>query len=77
MENRRAAARLQDILSKMNHDQRLTFRLYEIDGLNSRQIARLMKCPLSMVFSRLRQARVIFAREVRRLHRIDRAEYGS
>jgi len=55
------------IITKLSEAQRLVFTLYEIDELSASEIAALLRIPLGTVRSRLRYARALFRREVRRL----------
>jgi len=48
---------LHAILGKLHESRRLTFVLYEIEGLSGEEIARIQSIPLNTVWSRLHQAR--------------------
>ena len=55
------------ILSKLSEPQRVVFTLFEVDELDGREIATLLNISIGTVRSRLRYARKLFRREVRRL----------
>jgi RNA polymerase sigma-70 factor (ECF subfamily) len=55
------------ILNKLPEDQRSVFVLYELEELSGPEIAEVLKLSVGTVRSRLRLAREIFAREVKRL----------
>lgn len=57
VERSRARARLLQLLEALDEPQREVFVLYEIEGLDMKQIAQLMDCPLQTAYSRLRLAR--------------------
>jgi RNA polymerase sigma-70 factor (ECF subfamily) len=61
------AALLESILSKLSEPQRVVFVLFEVDEMDGREIATLLNISLGTVRSRLRYARKLFRREVRRL----------
>lgn len=54
------------ILSKLSERQRVVFMLFEVDEMDGREIAALLDISLGTVRSRLRYARKVFRREVRR-----------
>ena len=54
------------ILSKLSEPQRVVFTLFEVDELDGREIATLLNISIGTVRSRLRYARKLFRREVRR-----------
>ncbi len=54
------------ILSKLSERQRVVFMLFEVDEMDGREIATLLNISLGTVRSRLRYARKLFRREVRR-----------
>jgi RNA polymerase sigma-70 factor (ECF subfamily) len=62
---RQVAAEL--ILSKLPEPQRIVFTLFEVDELDGSEIAALLNISLGTVRSRLRYARKVCRREVRRL----------
>ena len=55
------------ILSKLPEPQRVVFTLSEVDGLRGAEVAAQLKISLGTVRSRLRYARKLLRREVRRL----------
>ncbi|HTA90697.1 MAG TPA: sigma-70 family RNA polymerase sigma factor [Polyangiaceae bacterium] len=57
---------LESILSKLSEPQRVVFMLFEVDEMDGREIATLLNISLGTVRSRLRYARKLFRREVRR-----------
>jgi RNA polymerase sigma-70 factor (ECF subfamily) len=57
---------LDSILSKLSEPQRVVFKLFEVDELDGREIATLLNISIGTVRSRLRYARKLFRREVRR-----------
>jgi RNA polymerase sigma-70 factor (ECF subfamily) len=58
---------LEHFLSKLSEPQRVVFTLFEVDGLRGTEIAAHLKISLGTVRSRLRYARELLRREVRRL----------
>ncbi len=58
---------VESILSKLSEPQRIVFTLFEVDELDGREIATLLNISIGTVRSRLRYARKLFRREVRRL----------
>jgi RNA polymerase sigma-70 factor (ECF subfamily) len=60
-------ALVDSILSKLSEPQRVVFKLFEVDEMDGREIATLLNISLGTVRSRLRYARKLFRREVRRL----------
>jgi RNA polymerase sigma-70 factor (ECF subfamily) len=58
---------LESILSKLSEPQRVVFMLFEVDEMDGREIATLLNISVGTVRSRLRYARKLFRREVRRL----------
>jgi RNA polymerase sigma-70 factor (ECF subfamily) len=60
-------AEVERILAKVSEEQRTVFVLYEVDELSGLEIAALLDISLGTVRSRLRHARAVFRREVRRL----------
>ncbi len=58
---------VEGILSKLSEPQRVVFTLFEVDELDGREIATLLNISIGTVRSRLRYARKLFRREVRRL----------
>ena len=60
-------AEVERILAKLSDEQRTVFLLYEVDELSGAEIASLLDISVGTMRSRLRHARAIFRREVRRL----------
>jgi RNA polymerase sigma-70 factor, ECF subfamily len=54
------------LLESMDMEQRVVFVLFEVEGYAGPEIAEMMDCPLPTVYSRLRLARVAFARAAER-----------
>lgn len=50
------------LLDSMGLEQRAVFVLFEVDGYTGAEIAEMLDCPTATVYSRLRLARVAFAR---------------
>ncbi len=67
LERARARAWLDQVLDKMDHDLRAVFVLYELEGMNTPQVAELTGVPLGTAASRLRRAREAYEQEVGRL----------
>src|SRR5450432_3980565 len=67
---------LEHFLSKLSEPQRVVFTLFEVDGLRGTEIAAHLKISLGTVRSRLRYARELLRREVRRFRLIS-ARAGS
>jgi RNA polymerase sigma-70 factor (ECF subfamily) len=61
LEQRRARAQLDGILSEMPEDLRSVFVLFEIENLSQLEIAEALEIPQGTVASRLRRARETFA----------------
>jgi RNA polymerase sigma-70 factor, ECF subfamily len=55
------------VLDKLPEPQRVVFVLYELEELQGSEIAKLLDVSIGTVRSRLRHARLAFAREVKRL----------
>jgi RNA polymerase sigma-70 factor, ECF subfamily len=66
VDQKRARAALQSVLSAMPADLRMVFVLYEIEELTLPEIAAAVGAPLGTVTSRLRRARDEFQRAVKR-----------
>jgi RNA polymerase sigma-70 factor, ECF subfamily len=62
LEQRRARARLDQILSQLPEELRAVFLLYELEALNQCEIAATLGIPQGTVASRLRRARERFAK---------------
>jgi RNA polymerase sigma-70 factor (ECF subfamily) len=58
---------IESILSKLSEAQRVVFTLFELDEIDGPEIASYLNIPLGTVRSRLRRARTVFRREVRKL----------
>jgi RNA polymerase sigma-70 factor (ECF subfamily) len=65
VDRRRARAILDQILERLTPDLRQVFVLYELEDLDSREIAALLDIPPGTVASRLRRAREAFEEHVR------------
>lgn len=57
LEQRRARARLEQVLSRMDERKREVFVLYELEELKMTEIAQIIDCPLQTAYSRLHAAR--------------------
>ncbi len=57
---------IDNVLAKMSEAHRVVFLLFEVDEMEGADIATLLDIPLGTVRSRVRYARELFAREVRR-----------
>jgi RNA polymerase sigma-70 factor, ECF subfamily len=68
----RAREQLRALLDAMPEEQRAVFVLYELEELNTPEIARLLELPVGTVSSRLRAARQAFSEGVQRLHAKER-----
>jgi RNA polymerase sigma-70 factor (ECF subfamily) len=68
-EQRQRRRWLDELLDGLPMDLRAVFVLYEIEGLDSPEIATLLSIPVGTVASRLRRARETFQREAERLRR--------
>jgi RNA polymerase sigma-70 factor (ECF subfamily) len=64
------------VLAKLPEEQRLVFVLFELEELSGEQIAEMLGLPVGTVRSRLRLAREIFQREVKRLTHARAREAG-
>jgi RNA polymerase sigma-70 factor (ECF subfamily) len=60
---------LDELLDALTMDLRTAFVLYEIEGLDSPEIAALLQIPVGTVASRLRRARDAFSRAAERLRK--------
>jgi RNA polymerase sigma-70 factor (ECF subfamily) len=67
LDQKRLRQMLDRVLDGMTDDLRVSFVLYELEGLSSPEIATLLGIPLGTVASRLRRAREAFELEVKRL----------
>jgi len=68
-DRRRAVALMDHVLSRLHPDLLEVFVLFEIEGLPTPDIARMLKIPVGTVASRLRRAREEFRATVARLER--------
>lgn len=68
--NKRATV-AEAILAKLPEEQRMVFVLFELEEMTGEQIAELLSLSVGTVRSRLRLARELFRREVRRLQLVD------
>jgi RNA polymerase sigma-70 factor (ECF subfamily) len=59
-EKREAAARVERTLSRLKLDQRVVFRLFELEGLTCTEISEQVGIPVGTVYSRLHRARHTF-----------------
>jgi RNA polymerase sigma-70 factor (ECF subfamily) len=66
-ESRRRVATAETILDKLPEAQRLVFVLFELEEMSGGEIAELLGISVGTVRSRLRLARELFTREVKRL----------
>ena len=64
---RQARQLLDDVLSRMPNDLRTVFVLFELEGLEVRQIAELEEIPVGTASSRLRRAREEFSAITKRV----------
>ena len=64
---RQRAGVAEAILDKLPEEQRLVFVLFELEEMSGEEIAALLSLSVGTVRSRLRLAREVFRREVRRL----------
>ncbi len=60
LDQKRLRQMLDNVLDRLSTDLRVTFVLYELEGLSAPQIAELLGIPLGTVASRLRRAREAF-----------------
>jgi RNA polymerase sigma-70 factor (ECF subfamily) len=67
LDQKRLRQLLDRVLDALSDDLRVSFVLYELEGLSSPEIATLLRIPLGTVASRLRRGREAFELEVRRL----------
>ena len=67
LEQRRARALLDAVLDRLSPDLRTVFVLFELEGLEVREIAALEEIPTGTASSRLRRAREEFARIAQRI----------
>jgi RNA polymerase sigma-70 factor (ECF subfamily) len=67
LDQKRLRQMLDRVLDGLSDDLRVSFVLYELEGLSSPEIAALLRIPLGTVASRLRRGREAFELEVTRL----------
>jgi len=67
LDQKRLRQLLDRVLDALSDDLRVSFVLYELEGLSSPEIAELLRIPLGTVASRLRRGREAFEVEVARL----------
>lgn len=67
LERGQARAILDQLLSQLDDEKRATFVLCELEGLEVKDVAEMMGCPLQTVYSRLRAAREKLEAAVRRI----------
>jgi RNA polymerase sigma-70 factor (ECF subfamily) len=70
-DSQRRAHVAEAILAKLPEEQRVVFVLFELEELSGEQIAELLSLSVGTVRSRLRLARELFRREVKRLERVN------
>jgi len=61
---------LERVLNQMDVDRRVTFVMYEIDGLPGEQIAETLGVPIGTVYSRLHKARKEFEKVLAAMERV-------
>jgi RNA polymerase sigma-70 factor (ECF subfamily) len=54
------AAMVERALARMGHELRVTFVLFELEGLSGKQVAEILRCPEATIWRRLHDARRIF-----------------
>jgi RNA polymerase sigma-70 factor (ECF subfamily) len=67
LDQRRARELLDDVLDAMPYELRMVFVLFELEGLEAREIAEVIGTPVGTVSSRLRRARDEFSALSRRM----------
>lgn len=77
LDQQRARSLLDEVLDRMPDPQREVFVLFELEGLEIRQIASLLDLPIGTVGSRLRSARETFTTAMDRLKARLRREGGT
>jgi RNA polymerase sigma-70 factor (ECF subfamily) len=78
LEQKEGERMLYALLNKIRESRRLTFVLYEIEGLSGEEIARIQGIPLGTVWTRLHHARRDFFALAAKLHRsIAHGETGN
>lgn len=69
LERRERAQQVRACVAKLPHKQREVFTLFELEGLEGAEIARLLEIPENTVWSRLRHARLRFREHWERAER--------
>jgi RNA polymerase sigma-70 factor (ECF subfamily) len=59
LENSRERARLELALSRLDGDKREVFVLFELEGMDMKDVAEMIGCPLNTAYSRLYAARQV------------------
>jgi RNA polymerase sigma-70 factor (ECF subfamily) len=77
LEQQRARALLDAVLDRMPLELRTVFVLFELEGLEVRDIAALEEIPVGTASSRLRRAREEFSALAKRVHAMIAARRGS
>lgn len=69
--NERAALRRQllELLEQLDEDKRVVFVLFEIEGLDMKEVAQIVGCPLQTAYSRLHAARRLLKEALTSAHR--------
>lgn len=73
VERGQARALLDQLLAQLDDEKRATFILHELEGLDVKEVADTMGCPIQTVYSRLRAARERLEASARRLRVTTRA----
>ena len=60
----RDRARLETALARLDEDKRTVFVLFELEGLDMREVAKIVGCPLNTAYSRLYAARELVQRSL-------------
>jgi RNA polymerase sigma-70 factor, ECF subfamily len=76
-DQKKRASVAEAILAKLPEEQRLVFVLFELEEMSGEQIAELLSLSVGTVRSRLRLARALFRREVKRLSRASASREAS
>ena len=64
LQRARDRARLEAALSRMDSDKRTVFVLFELEGLDMREVAEIVGCPVNTAYSRLYAARELVQRAI-------------
>ncbi len=73
-EDRETLARFEDVLDGLEIEQRVSFTMYELEGLSCEQIAELTGVPVGTVYSRVHLAREAFRKAMRRMEARERTD---